>query len=897
MIKQFKMPFAKKIATIGFALSMTVTTVFTGISSTTAYAVSGEYTQSERLTQPTYSHKFEASELGVVNFPPKWGDKEANIESMKTYIEEAHTKGVKILLFPEMCVTGYASSSDPTSETYKMPVENAEPLDGPTAKTFAKIADDYDMWIIYGATQTVEGDKEHAYNSAFACSPEGKVTAYQKITPVEGSWCISGETPVLLDAGEYGTIGLSICYDTYATPELGRYYAAMGCNILLNPTATSKSYTDLDGDGTTDDIGWEWYYKNRLESNTSREGFTLLSANLVGKDGATGNYNFPGGSVIMQGTGNGAIYYAGATTSGGTVTTDADIITGTEGLLTNDTALTASTGSTCTNRDFNPEMYTLLYKELADKQAAGETLKYTSNVTDGPKAAVVNMTGIWGDKEATKAKMIEYIKEAGEKDVDILVFPETVLSGYSYKSPEEDSFYQKYGVAMQVYTAETIPGETTNELSEYAKQYGMYIIFGMTEKDKDGEIYEDGVEKVYNSAAVLYPDGKIESYQKIHRAGLESKWSVCGSTPYMFETKWGKVGIDICRDGHFYPELGRYYAAMGCTLFIHPTATTGNPWYRETRISSYTDRDGMAAITCNLLGGDGTYIAGNTIPDITDEAYWNEKNWDGCLFNSTSLIITKYHKPETGKTGVNPKTGYAVDLNGTGSESEGFAERGTSPVGLEIATMNLSGCGFNISNFNPGLFSKMYDKLATLYRGGYTSLYGTDTIAEPVTVDLTTETDNTPSTSVPAKGEKLTDTKTNAVYKVTKSGKKNGTVEYTKNKNNKATSITIPSTVKIDGITYKVTSIASKAFENNTKVTKVTVSSNISKIGAKAFYGCKRLKSITIKTTKLTSKTVGNKAFKGINSKAVIKVPGKKLSSYKKILKAVGAGEKVKIKK
>lgn len=893
MIKQFKIPFAKKIAAIGFALSMTVTTVFTGTSATTAYAISGEYKRSERLDQPSYSYKFEENELGVVNFAPKWGDKEANIASMKTYIEEAHAKGVKILLFPEMCVTGYASSSDATSETYKMPVKNAEPLDGPTAKTFAKIADDYDMWIIYGATQTVQGDSEHAYNSAFACSPEGEVTAYQKITPVEGSWCTPGETPVLIDAGKYGKIGLSICYDTYATPELGRYYAAMGCNILLNPTATSRSYKDLDGDGTIDDKGWEWYYKNRLESNTSREGYTLLSANLVGKDGPTGNYNFPGGSVIMQGSFDGAKYYAGAATTGGKTTADADIITGTTGILTNDTALTASTGSTCSNQDFNPEMYTKLYKELADKQAAGETLKYSSDVTDGPKAAVVNMTGIWGDKEATKEKMIAYIKEAGEKGVDILVFPETVLSGYSYKTPEEDPFYKKYGVAMQVYTAETIPGNTTNELSEYAKQYGMYIIFGMTEKDKDGPIYEDGVEKVYNSAAVLYPDGKIDAYQKIHRAGSESKWSVCGSTPYMMETKWGKVGIDICRDGHFYPELGRYYAAMGCTLFIHPTATTGNPWYRETRISSYTDRDGMAAITCNLLGGDGTYTAGDTIPDVTDANYWNEKNWDGCLFNSTSLIITKYHDPVTGKTGVNPKTGYAIDLNETGSASEGFAERGTSPIGLEVATMNLSGCGFNISNFNPLLFSKMYDKLAVLYRKGYTSIYGLSAVADPITIDLTKCTEK----ETPVKGEKLTDKKSKAIYKVTKSDIKNGTVEYTKNTNAKATDITIPSSVKIDGIIYKVTSIASSAFKDNKKITKVTISSNISKIGVKAFFGCKKLKNITIKTTKLTAKTVGSKAFKGISSKAVIKVPSKKLSSYKKLLKTAGVGSKVKIKK
>ena len=114
----------------------------------------------------------------------------------------------------------------------------------------------------------------------------------------------------------------------------------------------------------------------------------------------------------------------------------------------------------------------------------------------------------------------------------------------------------------------------------------MYIIFGMTEKDEAGTIKDNGVEKVYNSAAILYPNGKIDSYQKIHRAGQENKWSVTGKTPKIIETKWGKIGVDICRDGHFYPELGRYYAAMGCTMFVHPTATTGNAWYRSTKVMS-----------------------------------------------------------------------------------------------------------------------------------------------------------------------------------------------------------------------------------------------------------------------------------------------------------------------
>ena len=135
-----------------------------------------------------------------MNFKSTWGNKEANVNSMLNYVEEAHEQKVKILLFPEMCVTGYASSSDPESVEYRTAISLAETSDGPTATTFAEVADAYDMWIVYGATETIEGDSEHAYNSAFICSPEGEVTTYQKISPVEGTWCKSGETPVLIGA-------------------------------------------------------------------------------------------------------------------------------------------------------------------------------------------------------------------------------------------------------------------------------------------------------------------------------------------------------------------------------------------------------------------------------------------------------------------------------------------------------------------------------------------------------------------------------------------------------------------------------------------------------------------------------------------------------------------------
>ena len=198
-------------------------------------------------------------------------------------------------------------------------------------------------------------------------------------------------------------------------------------------------------------------------------------------------------------------------------------------------------------------------------------------------------------------------------------------------------------------------------------------------------------------------------------------------------------------------------------------------------------------------------------------------------------------------------------------------------------------------------------------------------------------------------------------YRVTKADAKNGRVEYLKNKNTKATSVQIPSSVTINGITYKVTGIAEQALKGNKKITKVKIGNNVTKIGKQAFSGCTKLKNVTIgknvtsigeqafykcsalsqvsipnkvtkigktafygckkmtkatigtgvkfigvkafskcsklqsvviKTTKLKMKNVGSQAWKGISSKAVIKVPAKNLKAYKSMMKKRGISGK-----
>ena len=120
-------------------------------------------------------------------------------------------------------------------------------------------------------------------------------------------------------------------------------------------------------------------------------------------------------------------------------------------------------------------------------------------------------------------------------------------------------------------------------------------------------------------------------------------------------------------------------------------------------------------------------------------------------------------------------------------------------------------------------------------------------------------------------------------YKVTKAGAEVSLIKA----NKKAKRVTIPAVIKVNGVTYKVTSIGAKAFNGNKKLTKVTIGINIKKISNNAFYKCRSLKMVTIKSVLLTKKTANKKAFKGVNKKMVIKVPKKVKKVYVKIFKGV----------
>ena len=230
----------------------------------------------------------------------------------------------------------------------------------------------------------------------------------------------------------------------------------------------------------------------------------------------------------------------------------------------------------------------------------------------------------------------------------------------------------------------------------------------------------------------------------------------------------------------------------------------------------------------------------------------------------------------------------------------------TIPEGVEsIGETVFSGCSSlksimipkSVRYISPNAFVSCKKIVITCYKDSYAYIAAKVVYKIPVKIIPETENpwkdakeDDSKSATPAKKGTTLTISSKKIKVKVTSSSKKNPTVTVTKITDKNAKKLTIPATVKVKGVTYKVTAISDKAFKGNMKLTTVTIGSNVTKIGKAAFSGCKNLKKIMVTAGKLT--TISKNAFKGINKKASITVQGTKKAktALKKQLKKKSIG-------
>ena len=112
----------------------------------------------------------------------------------------------------------------------------------------------------------------------------------------------------------------------------------------------------------------------------------------------------------------------------------------------------------------------------------------------------------------------------------------------------------------------------------------------------------------------------------------------------------------------------------------------------------------------------------------------------------------------------------------------------------------------------------------------------------------------------------------------------------------------MPAKVTIGGKRYRVVAIAPKAFKSaKKKLKKAVVGANVEKIGKKASAGCKKLKKVTVKTDKLTKKSVNGSLKKSSIKVVKVKVGNAKANracakKYAKFFTKTNCSRKVAVK-
>lgn len=153
--------------------------------------------------------------------------------------------------------------------------------------------------------------------------------------------------------------------------------------------------------------------------------------------------------------------------------------------------------------------------------------------------SIVSLNQIWEDKKENFLLCEEYIKEASTKNIELIIFPEMTLTGFSIdiKKTSEDE----------------ADSETINKFKKLSKNYNIAILFGIVIKDN---------EKAFNKS--IFIDNKsniLGIYSKIHPFSLagENKYFNSGDKLSIVDFNGIKIGLSICYDLRF-PELFSAYA-------------------------------------------------------------------------------------------------------------------------------------------------------------------------------------------------------------------------------------------------------------------------------------------------------------------------------------------------
>ena len=422
--------------------------------------------------------------------------------------------------------------------------------------------------------------------------------------------------------------------------------------------------------------------------------------------------------------------------------------------------------------------------------------------------------------------------------------------------------------------------------ADVSGQYFMNVPYGQkpelpTEVNVTWKGYQNATKKT--TEEIEWDSVRESDYKQHRKHTFIVKGHVSGSDVSDEDSQLFEVGIAITQEqaGYEVIEPGDIETEYGVTAKLPELVRI--IWIdKEEEVLPIAWQDDWETINADILNKEegGEFAVTGTVDDTHAPLIWNNEN-------DKSVKV---------KVVVSPKKYNSEKDDTTSEESEEVAEK--DKITEEEKKDEAAEKEITTEEEKKGDETTEKDTTTKEYNDGGkitggTSSEGKDTGSTVNTVK-TNDSENTGKSDI-TDGSTVLDVSTGAQYEADVSGS-TITLIYTGSTTNEKT-VVIPDNIVINGTTYKVTAVDNNAFKQNPKLKKVTIGKNISRIGKDAFNGCKNLKTISIKSSKLTRKSFGKNAFKNINKKATISVPKKQYKSYRKWLKSAGLPKTVKIKK
>lgn len=225
------------------------------------------------------------------------------------------------------------------------------------------------------------------------------------------------------------------------------------------------------------------------------------------------------------------------------------------------------------------------------------------------------------------------MKEAAKKDVQVIQFPETSLSGYG------PSHYESFNNFKW-----DILDHHTQNICGLASSLNLWVILG--------SMRLVGSESPRNCVHVISNTGMIlGTYDKQRLHNYEKKYYSPGNEPLLIEINGFRCGFLICYD-NCYPELYNVYRNMGVGLLFHSFHNAGNQ--RATSI-----KDLMLATLIVRAADNQMWIAASNSSKRYSPLSACIVRPDGSMVRSSrnvsAIIIDEYPKAELGWTYDNRK--------------------------------------------------------------------------------------------------------------------------------------------------------------------------------------------------------------------------------------------------